>query len=170
MAADPTTPLVEARLGPLVEAEQSVPLNPRPPSPPKDAGWKPAPENEPGLGLPRPPPRRRRRNGKPVIVDGGGAIDPPQPLAHLRLDDHQGKPAPKARRPLLPEDHAFGLNSVIWALLVCIPFASGLFAIACGLAAAIFPPRGRDEDRLLGLLGVVLGTANLGWWVWGMRH
>jgi hypothetical protein len=127
--------------------------------------WK-APLDEappPDLGLPR----RIRRNGKPATTLANG---PALPLAHVNLDYHRGKPAPRARQPWLPDDHSFGLISVVWGLLFCIPFAAGLFAVVTGLAAALYPPKGRDEDRLLGLLGVALGAANLGYWVWGMRH
>jgi hypothetical protein len=127
--------------------------------------WKAPPDDVPptDLGLPR----RTRRNGRPVRSD---VIGPSLPLAHVNLDYHRGKPAPRARRPWLPEDHSFGLISVVWGLLFCVPYAAGLAALATGLAAALYPPKGRDEDRLLGLLGAALGAANLGYWVWGMRH
>jgi hypothetical protein len=89
-------------------------------------------------------------------------------MAQVPLEYHRGKPAPRAREPWLPEDHSLGLISVVWALLVCIPFASGAFAVVMGLVAALYPPDGRSEDRMLGLLGLALGAANLGYWTWGM--
>lgn len=112
--------------------------------------------------------RQPRTTAVPEPPPDPALIPTPRHVLDAHLDYHRGRTAKPAREPWLPDEHQLGTWSVVCGLLVCIPFASGFAAVTMGLLALCCPSRRADGDQLLGAFGILVGSANFTYWLWGV--